>query len=199
MRYDTRTKNGLFAESRGAHVFYMLRQSLLSSVLFASLAFVTGGALADPATFSPWMGSYTSATPDQAQDTIEQAIEKGTSSMGALRRSVARNRLKDTNRAYQTVRISPSGDDLVTAFDGRPYKAPTDGGAEKGKDPDGKSVTVSYKAEGDTLKSRFVGDDGEKLIDFERTPDGQGLIMHVTVISEKLPGPIKYSVRYTKK
>jgi hypothetical protein len=177
----------------------MLRKSLVSSILFASLAFVSGSALADPATFSSWMGSYTSAAPDQAKDTIEQAIEKGTSSMGALRRSVARSRLKNTNRAYQVVRISPSGDELVTTFDGRSYEAPTDGGAKKGKDPDGKSVTVSYKAEGDTLKSRFIGEDGEKRIDFERTPDGQGLIMHVTVISKKLPAPIKYSVRYHKK
>lgn len=177
----------------------MLRKSLLSSIVVASLAFMTTSALADPATFSPWVGSYTSAAPEQAKDTIEQAIEKGTSSMGALRRSVARNRLKNTNRPYQTVRISPAGDELITDFDGRKYKAPTDGGEEKGKDPDGKSVIVSYKAVGDTLKTRFVGEDGEKLIDFERAPDGRSMLMHVTVLSKKLPGPIKYSVRYTKK
>ena len=177
----------------------MPRKSLLSSLVLASLALTPIGALADPAIFSPWMGSYAPAAPDKAKDTIEQAIEKGTGSMAMLRRSVARNRLKSTNKPYQTIRISAAGDELVTDFDGRKYKAPTDGTPEKAKDPDGKPVTVSYAAEGDTLKSRYVGEDGEKMMDFERTPDGQGLIMHVTVISEKIPQPIKYSVRYNRK
>jgi len=170
----------------------------LSSLLCASFALTTNGALADSASFSAWVGTYTNAAPDKSEDLVEQAIEKGTSSMGALRRSVARSRLKKTNLAYKTVRISPSGNELVTDFDGRKYKAPTDGSSEKGKDPQGKAVTVSYQAAGTTLKSRFVAEDGEKKIDFERTPDGQSLIMHVTVLSKKLPAPIKYSVRYNK-
>jgi hypothetical protein len=145
------------------------------------------------------VGTYESASPDKAKNTIENAIEQGTDDMGALRRSVARNRLKSTNRVNNTVRITPSGNELVTDFDGRKYRAPTTGAAEKGKDPDGKTVTVSYKAVGNTLKSRYVGEDGEKQIDFERTPDGQGMIMHVTVLSKKLSAPIKYSIRYNKK
>ncbi len=176
----------------------MLRAFFVSSILLASFAFLSGGALADRATFTPWVGSYTSATPEKAKDTIDRAIESGTSSMRALRRSVARSRLKNTNKPYQTVRISPAGDELITDFDGRRYKAPTDGGEERGRDPDGKVVIVSYKAVGDTLKTRFVAEDGEKQIDFERAPDGQSMIMHVTVLSKKLPNPIKYSVRYNK-
>jgi len=191
-----------FVKVSRAHFSRMLRQPFLSSPLAAGVAVasvaVSGVAFADPAAFSPWIGAYESAAPAQAESTIERAIEEGTSSMGALRRSVARSRLKTTNQPYRRVRIAPAGDELVTDFDGRTYKAPTDGRAEQGKDPDGKAVTVSYATSGDTLKTRYVGEDGEKWIDFERTPDGQGLIMRVTVLSKKLPGPIKYSVRYVK-
>ncbi|MFT3925430.1 MAG: hypothetical protein QM778_23025 [Myxococcales bacterium] len=182
----------------------MSRTFFLSSTLSFALAasFALGsGALADPATFTPtpWVGSYAAAAPDQAKSTIDKAIDDGTSSMGMMRRNAARTRLKNTNRPYKQVTITPLGTELVTNFDGRKYQAPTNGAAEKGKDPDGKTVSLSYKAEGETLKSTYVGEDGEKHIDFERTPDGDGLIMHVTVMSKKLPEPIKYSVRYKKR
>ena len=176
----------------------MLRTLIFAALLGGSLA-LSGTALAEPEAFSPWVGSYQSTSPERAKDIIERAIESGTSSMGALRRSVARKRLESTNRVNNTVRIAPAGDELITDFDGRAYRAPTTGEAEKGKDPDGKAVTVSYKAVGDTLKSRYVAEDGEKQIDFERAPDGQSMIMHVTVISPKLPAPIKYSIPYKKK
>jgi len=177
----------------------MRRNTILAFILGASLA-LTGSAFADPDAFSPWIGTYRSAAPDQAKSTIDRAIEEGTSDMGPLRRSVARNRLRSTNQMNDTVRITPAEEDeLVIDFDGRKYRAPTSGAPEKGRDPDGKTVTVSYKAAGNTLKSRYVAEDGEKQIDFERSPGGESMIMHVTVLSKKLPGPIKYSIRYNKK
>lgn len=175
-----------------------MRTLLLSALLGASFA-LTNTATAESQNFSPWVGSYQSASPERAKDVIERAIEDGTSALGPLRRSVARKRLKSTNGVNNTVRIIPSGDELITDFDGRTYRAPTTGEAEQAKDPDGKLVAVSYRAVGDTLKSRYVAEDGEKRIDFKRTPDGHGMIMHVTVISEKLPAPIKYSLSYKKK
>lgn len=176
----------------------MLRTLIFSAILGASFA-LTGMALAEPQAFSPWVGAYQSTSPEKAKDVIERAIESGTSGMGPLRRNVARRRLKSTNRLNNIVRITPEGNELITDFDGRTYRAPTTGEPEQGKDPDGKAVTVSYRAVGDTLKSRYVAEDGAKQIDFERTPDGQGMIMHVTVISSKLPEPIKYSIAYKRR
>jgi hypothetical protein len=188
-----------FERVPGAHLSCMRRSPfLILGALLLSLSHGSSTAWADPAEFSPWLGSYKAVAPSQAKDTIEHAIEKSTSSMGLLRRSVARSRLEKTNSPYKVVRIANAGDEVVTDFDGRRYSAPSDGSPEKGKDPEGKKVTVSFRAEGSTLRGRYVGEDGEKLIDFERSPDGQQLTVHVTVLSKKLPEPIHYSMRYAK-
>ncbi len=166
----------------------------------ASLALVgtAGPALADGPDITPWVGAYKSASPAEAKSTIKEAIAHGTDSMGLLRKKVARKRLAGTNIPYNVVRISGAGDEVITDFDGHRYQAPSDGASEKGTDPQGKVVAVSYRAEGRTLRGRFVAEDGEKRIDFERSPDGRELTVHVTVLSKKLPEPIRYSMRYTK-
>ena len=153
---------------------------------------------ADTPVFSPWFGQYKSVAPGTAKTTVENAINQGTSSMGMLRRSVARSRLTDVNRPYQTVRIFQQGNELITDFDGNKFPGHADGSPERSKDPRGDPVTVSYRAAGDTLTGKYLGDDGTKEIAFERSPDGNQLTMHVTVTSKKLPQPIHYSIRYQK-
>src|SRR5690606_30268305 len=98
----------------------------------------------------------------------------------------------------RVVRIVADGEQLITDFDGRRYSAPTHGGEAKGTDPDGKDVTVSYKRDGRLLRARYVGEDGEKRIDFELDPASEEMIMHVTVLSSRLEDPIRYSLPYER-
>lgn len=149
--------------------------------------------------FAPWLGVYQNASVSESEAIIVRAIEKGTSLMGPLRRMVARKRLKAVNLATETVHIVVRGEQLVVTFDGKSYAAPTAGGPQKRVDPQGKPVLVSYRADGRTLRARFLGDDGEKRIDFERGADARELAMHVTVLSDQLPAPIRYSLRYLRK
>ena len=172
---------------------------------FSALLVLTSLALADvqfvraQSPFTPWLGTYkNTASSANTTDVIERATEQGTREMGFVRRKVARSRLKAINPPYEQVRIVERGDHLLTEFDGRRYTAPLNGRAEQGTDPEGKSVTVSFQAEGNTLHARYVAEDGEKRMDFVRSPDGRELTMNVTVLSPKLPEPVRYSVRYVR-
>lgn len=167
-------------------------------MLLSGLLLTAPAILAQDARFEPWVGSYESAAPDEAKTIIDRAIEEGTKDMGAVKRKIARKRLKSINPPYRVVRIIMNGEQLITDFDGRRYSAPTHGGEAKGVDPDGEDVTVSYKRDGRLLRARYVGDDGEKRIDFEIDPNGDELIMHVTVLSSKLDEPIRYSLPYQR-
>jgi hypothetical protein len=176
----------------------MTRLATWGWVVLVSCSLASSGTWAQDA-FGPWLGTYQSASVSDAQTTIESAIERGTNSMGPLRRMVARKRLKAVNQPHKIVRIVEDGAHLAVDFDGRVFRAPVNGKPEKGIDPEGKDVTVSYRADGRALHARYVGADGEKRIDFERSADGRALTMRVTVLSSQLPGPIRYSLRYERK
>jgi hypothetical protein len=174
---------------------------IFASVLCAaSIAMGTSSSAWAEDPFGPWLGKYENeSSQDATQGVIEHAIESGTEDLNFIKRKVARSRLKAINPPYRNVRILEDGDRLVTDFDGHRYAAPTDGSFVGAVDPEGNKIQVSYTANGNTLHARYVGDDGEKRMDFERVPGGSEIIMHVTVLSPKLKEPVRYSVRYSRK
>jgi len=149
--------------------------------------------------FDTWLGSYDNTRSlDEAQQVIDQAIEVGTRDMKGLRRRIARSRLRRISPPSAQLRIQAKDGQLVTEFDGRRYRAPTNGNPERGVDPRGKRVTVSYHVVGNVLQARYLGDDVEKRVDFEPAADGAGLTLHVTLLSEELPKPVRYNVQYRR-
>jgi hypothetical protein len=178
----------------------MWRRLLLLGTTVACLALAGPAALGQGArqVFGPWLGTYERSGSD-AKSIIDEAIEEGTDALGPVKRKVAQRRLRAVNPPYALVRVYQVGDVLVTDFDGRKYSAPISGEAVEGIDPDGKAVTVSYRPEGKTLHARFVGEDGEKHIDLELDLEGDALTMHVTVLSKRLPEPIRYALPYARR
>ncbi len=149
--------------------------------------------------FDAWLGSYDNTRSlAETRRVIDQAIERVTGDMKGLRRRIARSRLERVSLPSAQLHIRVEDDQLVTDFDGRRYRAPINGNPERGVDPRGKRVTVSYHVVGNVLQARYVGDDGEKRVDFETAEDGHGLTMHVTLLGEELPEPVRYRVQYRR-
>ncbi len=148
------------------------------------------------ASFEPFLGRYEAVDLGQHASTIDRAILEGTEAMGPLRRSVGRRRLHAVNRPVRVLRIVREGARLVTEFDGDRYVAPLSGAVQRGRDPEGEIVRISYRVAGDTLRARYVGDDGEKRIGFQLA--GGNLRMGVTLSSDQLPGPIRYQLAYRR-
>lgn len=147
------------------------------------------------APFSHFLGAYESDSVEADRHTIEDAILRGTEPMGPLRRSVARRRLRNVNVPVRRLRILVEGEHLVTEFDGDRYVSHLDGRPQRGRDPDGKVVTVFYREAGNVLHARYVGEDGEKRIDFVRS-GGDRLTLSVSLISDQLPATIRYRLPY---
>ncbi len=142
-----------------------------------------------------FLGTYHPVDTSQHAAVIDRAIETGTESMSPLRRRVGRKRLHAVNVPVRVFRIEREGDLLVTDYDGHRYAAPLSGAPASARDPDGEPVEVTYRIAGRTLRARYVGPDGEKLMVFERGDDGR-LTMHVTLRSDQLPEPIRYSLAF---
>lgn len=148
---------------------------------------------------APWIGSYDNTlSPAESQQVVDAAIEHGTRDMSMLQRKIARSRLKAVNPPNSQLRILAQGDQLITEFDGRRYRAPLDGSPARGVDPRGRRVTVSYHVVGNVLQARYLGEDGEKRMDFEPSSNGKGLTMRVTLVSKTLPEPVRYSMQYER-
>ncbi len=172
-----------------------------STALAASSAAALLFAVAAPthsqqeAPYARFVGTYESDSVAADRQTIEDAILRGTEPMGPLRRSVARRRLRNVNEPVRVLRILVEGEHLVTDFDGDRYVSHLDGRPQRGRDPEGKIVTVIYREAGNVLHARYVGEDGEKRIDFVRST-GDRLTLSVSLMSDQLPATIRYRLPY---
>ena len=150
-------------------------------------------------TFDPWLGSYDNTrSVAETQQVVDEAIEQGTRDMKAVGRSITRSRLKRVSQPTSELRILKEDDQLITEFDGRRYRAPANGNPARGVDPQGKRITVSYHVVGKVLQARYVGEDGEKRVDFEPTAEGRALSVNVTLLSKELSEPVRYNVLYRR-
>ncbi len=176
----------------------------LLAVAFVAAAGVTEGQPMPTTTetsgtseFEPFVGAYRAVDLDEQAAVIDQAVTEGTEKMGPVRRRVGRKRLHAVNVPVRVLRIDDQGDTLVTDYDGKRYGAPKSGEARRERDPEGKPVNVSYRVVGRTLRARYVGPDGEKIMQFQLGGQDR-LTMHVTLLSDQLPEPIRYRLEFRR-
>lgn len=176
--------------------------ALVLSASLVTLAFAEAQQSAqgptDTADFEPFFGTYEAVDFAGQSAIIDRAIMNGTEAMGPLRRSVGRRRLHAVNRPVRTLRILHEGSSVVTDFDGDRYVAPLTGAWQRGRDPEGERIRVSYRVVGNTLRARYIGDDGEKQIHFALAASGR-LEQTSTLLSDQLPAPIRYRLAYRRR
>ncbi|MCA9613186.1 MAG: hypothetical protein H6721_07605 [Sandaracinus sp.] len=142
-------------------------------------------------------GTYrlASSTSD-AQQRVDAAIEAGVASMGPLRRSVGRRRLRAKNPIRRELVIALNGDRVSVSYDGERFDVRR-GVRETVRLSDGEAVRLRATVEGARLTLHWQGDDGERRDTFTRRPDGS-LVFGVTVTSEQLPNPVRYRLVYRR-
>lgn len=166
-------------------------------VAFAAFALLAGSVLyAERAEAQGVEGSWVYVA--QGSDDVNAVIEKGTAKMNFVTKPVARKRLKGTNKPYQTLVISRTGSEIVTAMDDRaPIHMPADGKAIKWKREDGEVFNVNAVTQNGALVQSFIADDGQRENAYKVRPDGT-LEMKVTIRSGRLPAPLVYTLLYRK-
>ncbi len=144
-----------------------------------------------------FVGVYRATDPSRHAQIIDRAIVKGTEEMRPLHRRVARRRLRAVNSPIRVLRIEREGDRVVMDLDGERYAAPVSGKTERARDPDGELIHLSFRVVGGSLRGHYVEAGAEKIMSF-RLGDDRRLTMDVTVLSDQLPGPIRYQLAFRK-
>lgn len=151
--------------------------------------------VAQDATESNLPGVYRLSTPnDRAQALIDEAIDVGVESMGPLRRSVGRRRLRAKNEIRRELEIAFTGERVAIRYDRDRYEVRRNV-RETVTLPDGERVQLRATVEGPRLVLDWKTDDGERRDTFTRRADGT-LVFGVTVTSEQLPTPVRYRLVY---
>ena len=140
-------------------------------------------------------GAY-SYVPEKSAN-LDAAIEQAVAEMSFIKRPFARSRLKKTNSVYRTVAISRTADEIVIALNGTPIRMPKGGQPVKWKRDDGELFDVSAAWHETAVDQTFKAEDGTRTNTFKLNSDGT-LSMDVTIRSEQLPQPIKYSIAYRR-
>jgi hypothetical protein len=185
--------------SRTRRVARAIHASSVRTLLFA-LALATSLPLfaqdvAQEAMESDLPGVYRLSTPnDRAQALIDEAIDTGVESMGPLRRSVGRRRLRAKNEIRRELEIAFTGERVAIRYDRDRYEVRRNV-RETVTLPDGERVQLRATVEGPRLVLDWKTDDGERRDTFTRRADGT-LVFGVTVTSEQLPTPVRYRLVY---
>lgn len=147
--------------------------------------------------FEPFLGTYRAVDLAGQAAIIDEAVTEGTEAMGPLRRRIGRRRLHAVNVPVRVVRIENQSGQIVVDFDGDRYAAPLSGAARRTLDSEGEPVDVSYRVLGRALRGRYVGPDGEKIMDFVLEGGGR-MTMAVTLSSDQLPAPVRYELAFRR-
>ncbi len=168
-------------KSLGVVILGVLLAALMTSSLHADQFTIQGAFKLDP----------------QKSDNIEQAIETAVAPMIFPFRYFMRNRLLKLNIPYPNLFIQLPPHEVVFAIDERPpIRTPNDGKPIQWTRDDGEALMVSTKLGKMELDQTFAAKDGKRVNNYELSPDGQELLMHVTLISHRLKGPVSYTLVY---
>lgn len=160
----------------------------------------TEGAMAAEEAPAPrFEGTFRLGVPaESAREAIDEAIEIAIVGMGAIRRPIARRRLRARNSVFETVTFQQSQGRIAVQLDDQRFIAPADGRLVETTLHDGERIRLSHRIEGDRLVQRFVGEDGERLTVYHLRPDGGALRVYNTVKSGQLPQDVKYMLPYSR-
>jgi hypothetical protein len=134
-----------------------------------------------------------------ASDSIEAAIESGTTDMNFAIRGIARKRIAQTNPRYDRVRLAHSDSAITVQYDARDaLEIPADGRSIPWTREDGGKYDVSAQWSPSQLVMHFNADDGQRTNTIVLSPDGLSIKLMVKLTSSHLPKPIEYTLVYRR-
>jgi hypothetical protein len=164
-------------------------------ILPAALLFLLSSA--PPASLDRYIGEY-ALVPAESAD-MGKVVEDTAATLNFMVRSIARSRLRKTQIAFPTVRISRNGDEFRIAHERgtdvahRSIEEPVNTTS-----PDGAKITVRLSP-GPPLTQIYESGDGVRTNRYVLSPDGSKLTIEVRVTSPRLQKPIEYQLVYRRR
>jgi hypothetical protein len=172
----------------------MLVKHAITSLTFAVLALLSIRVAAQDVRLQ---GVFANAT--QSNQPIKQAIDGAAAEFNFLTRPIARSRLTQTNPNVTRVEIVRVDDDITIQLGTRkPATARPGGAAVKWMRDDDEVFDLSLAWEGTTLVQSFSAPDGQRVNRYMLSSDGNTLTLDVTVMSERLKKPMKYTLTFIR-
>lgn len=176
---------------------------MLASTLLSALTLLIGSVPVDAGKtvgVAAFQGRYQPLNPKQQAVVVGAAIDKSLSHLNLLVRWRAGDILRQNNQIATEIMISTQADKILvmtplrkvwwTGLDGKPRAIVT---------PRGKKATLSRSYESSRLVERFVSERGKRTHRISLSKDGQLMFWQVTVESEELPTPIRYTLKYRRR
>ena len=136
----------------------------------------------------------TAAEQEARQAAIDHAVEK----MSAFIRSTARSRISATTQILESYSFSSEAGKIRVRAQGRPEMVSGDKGEPADYVYNGKRSTLTQVRDGDRITQVFLSDDGRRENEFTLSPDGQVVMLKVTLTSQRLSVPVVYRLSYKK-
>jgi hypothetical protein len=135
-----------------------------------------------------------------SSDSVRSAVDIGTANMNFLIRSIARDRILQTNPIYKRVRLSHDDASVDVQFDSKPpIHVPLDGAPVSWVREDGGLDDVSGTWSGSRLVMLLSSPDGNRINTFRLAADGETMTLHVELTSPYFSAPIRYSLIYKRR
>lgn len=181
---------------------------ILTLILWLLLVGCGGGATSMPDSAPPkasegtvpdalFGGALTFDGGDGERSQVATRVDRATEDMNIIARGIARRRLKESNRAPETIELRREGDRLTVVIDGRRYEGFLDAAPITVKGITGDEVAMTFRISGDQLVQTFRGEDGGRENAFSLV-DATTVVMDVRVFSPRLPADIVYALTYRR-
>jgi hypothetical protein len=145
------------------------------------------------------------AVQPDAQERLEEAVERAIAPLNFVVRSVARRRLLAVNKPSGRVEILVRGDSVVLRYAGQPeVRARRNGTARPWRNAAGEQISVEVRAPAqasDTtplLSERYVAEDGIRENRWFLDAATSRVRLEVSVSSPRLPSPLALQLAYTR-
>lgn len=176
------------------------RRPIIAFALFlctvAAFVSVANGQTSDQR--AKFTGTFRYAGNAQQEDARRAAIDRAVAGMSAFTRSTARNRISATTQIISSYSFSFDPGKIVVRAQSRPDMISGDKGEPADYTYNGKTSQLTQRLVEDRISQTFVSDDGRRENEYTLSPDGQSLLLKVTVISSRLSTPVTYSLSYKK-
>ena len=136
--------------------------------------------------------------PSQASASIEAAIEVAIKEFNFVARPIARSRLKKHNPVLQRVEIVQGELIAITLANAKPTAHRPGQPPAKWTRPDGEVFDITMAWQGATLIQTFKSEEGTRVNRYSLSPDGQQLMMDVTLTGPELKRAVKYMLTYAR-
>ncbi len=131
----------------------------------------------------------------KAEKRIEKIIEEGTADMNFITRGIARGKLKDALKPHQKIELKLSGDQVEIVDARGPLVAPSSGKCVKPSKPRGKAKQVCHAFKGRVVVQTIKTPEAVRIAKYTVGAD-KTMRAEFTLKSERLPKPIKYTLKY---